>query len=146
MRDGWLVTLAIVVTALWAVLAIVQRLLRRFVAWSERYLDEQRPDVVAITPLIGLVASSQLDLLRSARARGVPTAVFVWSWDHLSSKAVIRDHPDALLVWNEAQRREAIDMHLVSGPRRCASARLIVKTPALRAGRKKAPPRGAWPF
>lgn len=83
----------------------------------ERFLDDQRPDVLAITPLIGLVASSQLDLLRSARARGIPTAVFVWSWDHLSSKAIIRDQPDALFVWNDAQRREATDMHRVPASR-----------------------------
>src|SRR5215471_13249093 len=32
----------------------------------ERFLDEQKPDLLAITPLIGLGGSSQLDLLRSA--------------------------------------------------------------------------------
>jgi hypothetical protein len=35
----------------------------------EQCLDEQRPDLIVITPLIGLVASSQLDLLRSALRR-----------------------------------------------------------------------------
>jgi hypothetical protein len=77
----------------------------------ERFLDQQRPDLVVVTPLIGLVACSQLDLLRSALRRRIATAVMVWSWDHLSSKALIRDCPDALLVWNEAQKREAMDMH-----------------------------------
>ena len=77
----------------------------------ERFLDEQRPDVTVITPLVGVVASSQLDLLRSVRARRVPAAVCVWSWDHLSSKAIIRDVPDRLFVWNDVQKREAVDMH-----------------------------------
>ena len=77
----------------------------------ERFLDLQRPDLVAITPLIGLSASSQIDLLRSAQARGLRTAVLVWSWDHLSSKAIIRDAVDGLFVWNDAQKREAIEMH-----------------------------------
>lgn len=77
----------------------------------ERFLDAQAPDAVMITPLIGLVASSQLDLLRSAQARRIPTAVCVWSWDHLSSKAIIRDLPDRLFVWNDVQRREATEMH-----------------------------------
>lgn len=77
----------------------------------ERFLDEQRPDLAIITPLVGVVASSQLDLLRSVRARGVPAAVCVWSWDHLSSKAIIRDVPDRLFVWNDVQKREALDMH-----------------------------------
>ena len=79
----------------------------------ERFLDAQQPDVVLVTPLIGVVPSSQLDLLRSAQARRVPTGVCVWSWDHLSSKAIIRDLPDRLFVWNETQRREALDMHRV---------------------------------
>jgi len=83
----------------------------------ERFLDEQSPDVVIITPLVGLVPSSQLDLLRSARARRIPTAVCVWSWDHLSSKAIIRDVPDRLFVWNDVQRREAMEMHHVPADR-----------------------------
>ena len=77
----------------------------------ERFLDEQRPDLAMITPLVGVVASSQLDLLRSVRARGVPAAVCVWSWDHLSSKAIIRDVPDRLFVWNDVQKGEALGMH-----------------------------------
>jgi hypothetical protein len=77
----------------------------------ERFLDELRPDVAIITPLVGVVASSQLDLLRSLKARRVPAAVCVWSWDHLSSKAIIRDVPDRLFVWNDVQKREAIEMH-----------------------------------
>ena len=31
-------------------------------------------------------------------------AVLVWSWDHLSSKAIIRDVVDGLFVWNDAQK------------------------------------------
>jgi hypothetical protein len=77
----------------------------------ERFLDAQRPDLIVITPLIGLVACSQIDLLRSAMRRGIATAVMVWSWDHLSSKALIRDVPDALFVWNDVQKREAMTMH-----------------------------------
>jgi len=77
----------------------------------EAFLDEQRPDLLVVTPLIGLGVSSQVDVLRSAQARGVPTAVLVWSWDHLSSKAIIRDVVDGLFVWNDAQKQEAIEMH-----------------------------------
>ena len=77
----------------------------------EKYFDDHRPDLVIITPLVGVVASSQLDVLRSAQARGIPTAVCVWSWDHLSSKAIIRDLPDRLFVWNNVQREEATTMH-----------------------------------
>jgi hypothetical protein len=77
----------------------------------ERFVDEQRPDLAIITPLVGVVASSQVDLLRSIRARRLPAAVCVWSWDHLSSKAIIRDVPDRLFVWNDVQKREALEMH-----------------------------------
>jgi len=77
----------------------------------EALLDEQKPDLVAITPLMALGVTSQLDLLRSAQARGIPTVVLVWSWDHLSSKAIIRDVVDGLFVWNDAQMDEAVRMH-----------------------------------
>jgi hypothetical protein len=83
----------------------------------EQFLDEQRPDLTIITPLVGVVASSQLDLLRGVRTRRVPSAVCVWSWDHLSSKAIIRDLPDRLFVWNDVQKREALEMHAVPSER-----------------------------
>jgi hypothetical protein len=74
------------------------------------YLEARRPDVVLITPLVDL-GSSQIDYLRAARALRIPTAVCVWSWDHLSSKALIRDWPDRLFVWNATQQREAEALH-----------------------------------
>ena len=39
------------------------------------------------------------------------------SWDNLTNKGVIRDHPDLMIVWNEAQRREAIELHGLSPDR-----------------------------
>ncbi len=44
---------------------------------------------------------------RSTRALGLPSLMLVWSWDNLSSKAVLHEHPDHLLVWNELQVDEA---------------------------------------
>ena len=76
-----------------------------------RYIREAEPDAVLITPLLGVVASPQLDYLYSAQALGIPTALCVWSWDHLSSKALIRTLPDRILVWNPTQREEAVDLH-----------------------------------
>ena len=83
----------------------------------ERFLDARRPDALIVTPLVGLVASSQIDLLRSAQRRRIPAAVCVWSWDHLSSKAIIRDAPDRLFVWNDIQRDEAVGMHGIPADR-----------------------------
>ncbi|MBI2828464.1 MAG: hypothetical protein HYX77_04225 [Acidobacteria bacterium] len=97
-----------------------RRLARLLLGWERAipydpgvlcYIREACPDVVLITPLIGVVASPQLDYLYSAQALGIPTALCVWSWDHLSSKALIRTLPDRVLVWNPTQRQEAIELH-----------------------------------
>jgi hypothetical protein len=80
------------------------------------YIEEQRPDLVLVTPLIAL-GSSQIDYLRFARSLGIPTALCVWSWDHLSSKALIRELPDRVFVWNDTQKQEAITLHRVPADR-----------------------------
>jgi hypothetical protein len=80
------------------------------------YLDAQHPDIVLMTPLIDL-GSSQVEYLRAARALRIPTGLCVWSWDHLSSKALIRDAPDRVFVWNPTQKREAIELHGVPADR-----------------------------
>jgi hypothetical protein len=82
----------------------------------QAYLNEHQPDVVLITPLIAL-GSSQIDYLRAARALRIPTALCVWSWDHLSSKALIRELPDRVFVWNDTQKREARKLHRVPAKR-----------------------------
>jgi hypothetical protein len=79
---------------------------------ARAFLETHHPDVVLITPLIGL-GSSQIDYLRVARAMGLPTGLAVWSWDHLSSKALIRDLPDRVFVWNDTQKEEATAFHRV---------------------------------
>jgi len=99
----------------WSRRAVV-RLLRRL----ERYIPEDpairefiashRPDVVLITPLINL-GSSQIEYQRAAKGLGIPNALCVWSWDHLSSKALIRDWPDRVFVWNDVQKHEALSLH-----------------------------------
>ena len=116
----WLCTLAGATAAgrrlLRMTLAACERAVPRSAA-IERYLSEQQPDVVLLTPLIGVVVSPQLDYLDAAKAAGVPTALCVWSWDHLSSKAILRNIPDRLIVWNDTQRNEAVAMHGVSADR-----------------------------
>ncbi|MEW5984284.1 MAG: hypothetical protein AB1806_18180 [Acidobacteriota bacterium] len=80
------------------------------------YLDDRRPDLVLLTPLVEL-GSPQLDHLRAAQAAGVRTALCVGSWDHLSSKSLIRVWPDRIFVWNDTQKAEAVDLHGVSAER-----------------------------
>jgi hypothetical protein len=74
------------------------------------------PDVVLITPLVD-IGSPQLDHFAAARRLGLRTVLPVGSWDHLSSKALLRTYPDRLTVWNAAQRAEAIDLHGVPADR-----------------------------
>jgi hypothetical protein len=80
------------------------------------FLQEQRPDILLITPLVDL-GSQQIDFLRAARSLGIPTGLCVWSWDHLSSKAYLREYPERVFVWNETQRREALEVHGVPADR-----------------------------
>jgi hypothetical protein len=75
----------------------------------DRYLRQAGYDLVLITPLVD--GPSQHDWLRSARAAGIPAALAVASWDNLTNKGVLFDHPSRTYVWNEIQRREAIDLH-----------------------------------
>ena len=58
-------------------------------AAMRQFLLEQQPDVVLITPLID-IGSPQLDHFAAARALGIRTVLPVGSWDHLSSKALLR--------------------------------------------------------
>jgi hypothetical protein len=73
------------------------------------YVREREPDLVAISPLFG--SAPQLETLRAARALGVPTCMPVASWDNLTNKGLLRVVPDNVIVWNEAQKREAVSMH-----------------------------------
>ena len=75
-----------------------------------RALDAQRPDVVLLTSLT-FSRSLAMEQVKAARALGIPTAACIISWDHLSSKALVHIQPDATIVWNDVQKREAIEMH-----------------------------------
>ena len=82
----------------------------------ERELRDYNPDVVLITPLVYL-GSSQFEVLRTALAMGLRTVFCVGSWDHLSSKALVRDTPHRVLVWNDTQQDEAVRLHGVPADR-----------------------------
>lgn len=80
--------------------------------YIDAYIRSQRPDVALFTPLVGL-GSEEQDYLDAAVSMGVRSIFCVWSWDNLSSKALLRTIPDAVTVWNETQQREAVDLHAV---------------------------------
>ncbi len=68
------------------------------------------PDILLVAPLVNC-GSEQVDVVKVARRRGIPCALCVESWDNLSNKGLIRIAPDAVLLWNRFQEREAIAMH-----------------------------------
>jgi hypothetical protein len=82
----------------------------------EAFLEREAPDVLLVTPLIDM-GSPQLDHFAAARKMGLRTVLPVGSWDHLSSKALLRAMPQRVIVWNEVQRKEAIDAHRVPADR-----------------------------
>jgi hypothetical protein len=88
----------------------------RSAAAFHRYLREQQPDVVVLTPLV-VLKTTQLDLGRAATELGIRNVFAVASWDHLSSKGVLTYSPQQVFVWNETQRREAAGFHGVDPER-----------------------------
>jgi hypothetical protein len=73
-------------------------------------LRSEAPDVLLVSPLVA-AASEQVDWVKAGKACGLRTAVAVASWDNLTNKGLLRVQPDVVLVWNEAQRREAVEYH-----------------------------------
>lgn len=85
-------------------------------AQIDHLIAEVNPDLVLVTPLVGL-GSSQADVVKLARRRRVPCALAVASWDNLTNKGIIRAFPDRVVVWNEAQRDEAVYLHDIPSKR-----------------------------
>ncbi len=83
---------------------------------SRELLQSLRPDVVVLTPLVEDVRR-QGELVRGARRLGIPTVGGVASWDNLTTSSLIHQVPDKVLVWNEAQRQEAIELHEIPAER-----------------------------
>jgi hypothetical protein len=80
------------------------------------FIALQRPDAVVVSPLV-TDRSPQADVIKSAQVLGIPTALCVASWDHLTTKGLIRVEPDVVAVWNEQQRSEAIAYHYTPADR-----------------------------
>jgi hypothetical protein len=75
-----------------------------------QFLTSHRPDVVIVSPLVD-AASDQVDMVRAAQSIGVPAVAGIASWDNLTNKGQLRVQPDMVTVWNEQQKREAIELH-----------------------------------
>lgn len=79
-----------------------------------------RPSIVAVSPLVDF-ASPLAAYVQAARRRRLPTVALVASWDQLTSKGGLRPAPDLVLVWNEAQRRELVELHGIDYAHSCAT-------------------------
>lgn len=71
-----------------------------------------QPDLVLLTPYIDF-GSNQTEFIKLARRHGIPSVVCVHSWDNLTTKGSFRLRPDWVTVWNEFQRQEATELHLL---------------------------------
>jgi hypothetical protein len=52
-----------------------------------------------------------MQAVHAARRLGIPTGAFIFSWDNLTSQGRIMPMYDFLLVWNEAIRRDLLDIY-----------------------------------
>jgi hypothetical protein len=77
---------------------------------QKRFIGKIRPDVLLVSPLLSH-SGQQSEYLRAARSLGVPTAYCVASWDNLTTKGAMRGEPDYIILWNDTQKKEAIDLH-----------------------------------
>lgn len=82
----------------------------------EGWLRRIDPDLVVVSPLV-MQGGPQPDVVKSARSCGIPTALCVPSWDHLTTKGLMRVLPDHVVVWNPTQAREAVEFHGVPAER-----------------------------
>jgi hypothetical protein len=82
----------------------------------DRFIREQAPDAVLVSEL-HKPASEQVEYVKSARALGIPVGILVASWDNLTNKGLLKSVPDRVFVWNEVQRREAVELHGIPAER-----------------------------
>ena len=82
----------------------------------ESFIRSRQPDALLVTPLV-TDRSTQVDLVKSAHAIGVPVGLCVASWDHLTTKGLIRVQPELVSVWNQEQFAEAVEFHGASRDR-----------------------------
>jgi len=80
------------------------------------WLQTHAPDVLLLGSMTHY-RSPDPELHRAAAALGIPTGACIYSWDHLSSKALLRRAPEAVFVWNDVQADEATRLHAMPASR-----------------------------
>jgi hypothetical protein len=84
--------------------------------YFEMFLTAEGADLLLVTPLVDF-GSYQTDYVKAAHRIGLPVAFLPFSWDNLSNRGLIRATPDRVILWNDIQKREAVDMHGVPADR-----------------------------
>jgi hypothetical protein len=84
--------------------------------YFELFLKAERADLLLVTPLVDF-GSYQTDYVKAAHRIGLPVAFLPFSWDNLTNRGLIRVPPDRVIVWNEIQKREAVELHGVARDR-----------------------------
>lgn len=84
--------------------------------YFELFIKYHEPDLVIVTPLVDF-GSYQTDYVKAAHRLGVPVGFLPFSWDNLTNRGLIRVQPDRVLVWNEIQKREAVELHGIAEDR-----------------------------
>jgi hypothetical protein len=96
-----------------AVLKVLKRIQRRLPPdpLLVQKLKEYAPDVVLASPFIYEHTSVETEYIRAALSLKIPSIVAVLSWDNLTTKGTFHALPDAVLLWNEPLKREAVELH-----------------------------------
>jgi len=78
----------------------------------DRCIRELAPDIVVATGTFRHM-STEVEVLKSARRLGIPTGIFVTSWDNLTNKGSLKFTPELVFVWNDVQVRDAVELHRI---------------------------------
>ncbi len=103
----------------------------------DAYVRKVGPDVVLVSGSYRHV-SEEVEFLKSARRLGIPSGVFVPSWDNLTNHGSLKYTPERIFVWNDAQVRDAVELHGVPRDRvRATGAHIFDPWFALRPSRDR---------
>jgi hypothetical protein len=72
-------------------------------------VESERPDAVAVVDVDRV--PELVELLKAAAWKCVPTAIWIQSWDNLTTRGLLHFTPDRVFVWNAVQRDELARYH-----------------------------------
>ena len=75
----------------------------------ERLLNELKPSLVFNGSHVH--SRNAIQFVQAAQWLGIPTATFIFSWDNLTSQGRIMLPYDYFLVWNEALKKQLLEMY-----------------------------------